>query len=66
MNIKKSLTIALAQRNMKKQELAEALNVDPRQVSMWQSRNSTTLAMMQAISSTLDMKLSEFIALGED
>ena len=60
-----SLRMALAKRDMKNKDLAEALNTTSQQVSTWISRSSINMSNIQRICKVLDMKVSEFIALSE-
>lgn len=66
MNFRKSLKLALAQRDMKQKELAEKLGMLETSLSQLASQTSCTGATLQKIADAFDMKVSEFVSLGED
>lgn len=66
MNVGKSLRIALASKGMKQIELAEKMGISRQHVSNWTRRQGINKKNLDALCQALDMKLSEFIALGED
>ena len=65
MNIGKSIRLALAERDMQKQELAEKMGVT--RTTITNLLNSTTCAgsRINDLCGIFDMKASDFIALGE-
>lgn len=64
MNLKKALKIALAQKGMTYIELAEKMGVT--KARLYNLKENSNTSSIQAIASSLGMKVSEFIALGED
>lgn len=66
MNTGKSLRIALIRKSMKQHQLAEKLNVTSQVVSNWTRRTSMKESTINKICECLEMKVSEFIALGEE
>lgn len=66
MNIGKSIKVALAMKGMKAKDLAETLVVTPPTISVMCSRPTASGQMLIQLSLAFDMKVSEFIALGED
>lgn len=65
MNIAKSLRIAIATKNIKKQDLADELGIHKQQISTWLRTNSMNNTNLAAVASKLGYSVSEFIALGE-
>jgi DNA-binding Xre family transcriptional regulator len=65
MNLGKSLKMALAYRVMRNKELAAKMNTSTQQVSNWLSSGNIKQSNLVEICRVLDMKVSEFIALGE-
>jgi len=65
MDLGKSLKVALALKGMKHKELAAALNTSSQQVSNWIRSGAIKQTSLVAICETLEMPVSEFIALGE-
>lgn len=66
MNFRRSLKLALAQRDMTQKALAEKLKMRETSMSQLAAQTSCTGATLQKIAEAFDMKVSEFIALGED
>lgn len=66
MNIRKSVMIALAQRDMKQKDLAEQLGMSQGSMSQLLSQTSCTGATLQKLAGAFDMKVSEFVAIGEE
>lgn len=66
MNIGKSIKVALAKKGMRSSELATTLGVTAPTVSVMSSRETCTGQMLLKLSSVFSMKVSEFVALGED
>ena len=65
MNLKKSVKQACINADMKQKDLAEKLGMKPQQLNCTIARNSTSFAMLARLAAAFDMKVSEFIALGE-
>ncbi len=65
MNLGISLKMALAKRPMKNKMLAEMIPTSEQQVSNWISNGNISAKNLKRICELLDMKVSEFIALGE-
>jgi transcriptional regulator with XRE-family HTH domain len=66
MNLGKSIQIARAKHGLQVQELAEKLGMKPTSLSQLSSQKSCTGATLQKLAAAFDMKVSEFVALGED
>ena len=66
MDYGKSLKIALAMKDIKRQDLAATLGVVPQQVSNWVTSGSISSANLKRVCAALDMKFSEFVKLGEE
>ena len=66
MNCGKSLGIALAMKRVKRKDLAEAVGVVPQQVSNWVSSGSMSNSNLVKVCDALDMKVSDFVKLGEE
>lgn len=66
MNFRRSLKLALAQRDMTQKALAEQLGMRETSMSQLAAQTSCTGATLQKISQAFGMKVSEFISLGED
>lgn len=64
-NLGKALKTALFTREIRQKELADRLQTTPQQVSSWANNGSISHANIEAICNELNMKFSEFIALGE-
>lgn len=65
MNLRKSVKQACINADMKQKDLAEKLGMKPQQLNCTIARNSTSFAMLTRLAAAFDMKVSEFIALGE-
>jgi plasmid maintenance system antidote protein VapI len=65
MNLRKSVKQACINADIKQKDLAEKLGMKPQQLNCTIARNSTSFAMLTRLASAFDMKVSEFIALGE-
>lgn len=65
MNIKKSIKVAVAQRGITQNQLAEEMKVSPSTLSGMLSRNTVTAPTLNKMADALGMKVSELIALGE-
>lgn len=66
MNFRRSLKLALAQRDMTQKALAQKLKMRETSMSQLAAQTSCTGATLQKIAEAFDMKVSEFVALGED
>lgn len=66
MNLKKSIQVGLAQKQMRQGDLARAIGIRPSSLSASAQRNSCSIQVLEKIAATLGMTVSEFIALGED
>lgn len=66
MNYGKSLKIALAMKDIKRQDLAATLGVVPQQVSNWITSGSISGNNLKRVCEALDMKFSDFVKLGEE
>lgn len=66
MNFRRSLKLALAQRDMTQKALAKKLGMRETSMSQLAAQTSCTGATLQKISSAFGMKVSEFVALGEE
>lgn len=66
MNLKKSIQVALAQKQMRQGDLAKAIGMRASSLSSSAQRNSCSLQVLEKISAELGMTVSEFVALGED
>lgn len=65
LNLGKALKIALVKKGIKQKDFADTLNVSPQQISNWVSMGRISNNNQRVICKALEMKLSEFIALGE-
>ena len=65
MNIKKSIKIALVERDQNQEWLAGQVGVSRGAISLILSRNSITTRLLGKIAVALQYKVSELIALGE-
>ena len=65
MNLGKSLKVALAANELKNKDFAAMLDVSAPQVSKWITTGRISWSNQEAISKALNMKVSEFVALGE-
>lgn len=66
MNVGKSIKVGLARRGMRQMDLAKKLGVTPQALSQLIKKSSCTSSTIDRIALALDMKSSEFLALGED
>ena len=66
MDIGKSMRIAMAMRGLKGIQLAERLQVTGPTVSVMLSRRTCSGQTLQSLANIFGMKVSEFVALGED
>lgn len=66
MNLRKSIKTALAQRDMSQKALAEKLGMRETSISQLAAQTSCTGATLQKLAEAFEMKVSEFVALGED
>ena len=66
MNVGKSLKMALAKRDMNQTQLAEKLKCTQVWINRLANSDSASMATVTQLSDALDMKVSEFVALGED
>lgn len=66
MNAAKSMKIAMAQREINQTQLAEKIGITQGALSALASRKNWNAESMQKVAKALGMKVSEFVALGED
>jgi plasmid maintenance system antidote protein VapI len=66
MDVGKSIRIALAQRNINRVTLAKMMDCAPPGVSQMCNRPSIRTDTLKKLAKVFGMKVSEFIALGED
>lgn len=66
MNVGKSIKVALAQRGMTQAELAKRLGVTHTWLSAMANKPRASTASLEALAGQFGMKVSEFVALGED
>lgn len=67
MNLAKSLKKALLERNMSQLDLAAKLEITPVHLNrLANNKAGMSPAIMERIAGQFDMKVSEFVALGED
>jgi DNA-binding Xre family transcriptional regulator len=66
MDVGKSVRVAMAMRGIRNNQLAERLQVTASTVSVMLSRPTCSGQTLQNLANTFNMKVSEFIALGED
>ena len=66
MDVGKSIRVAMAMRGIRNSELSERLQVTAATVSVMLSRSTCSGQTLQNLANTFGMKVSEFIALGED
>lgn len=66
MNLRKSIKVALAQRGTTQKALAEELGMSETGISQLAAQKSCTGATLQKLATAFGLKVSEFIALGED
>lgn len=66
MNLRKSIKVALAQRGISQKSLADQIGMSETGISQLAAQKSCTGATLQKLATAFDLKVSEFIALGED
>lgn len=66
MNVGKSLKMALAKRGMNQTQLAKQMNCTRVWVGRLANSQSASGPTIEQLANALDMKVSDFIALGED
>lgn len=66
MNVGKSLKIALVKQGISQTDLAKKMGVHIQWVNKLANNESASQATIVGLAEALDMKVSEFIALGED
>jgi transcriptional regulator with XRE-family HTH domain len=66
MNIGRSIKIAVAKRGIKQKDLAEQMGVTPSSISQLASQASCTGDTLARLAAAFNMKVSDFIALGEE
>lgn len=66
MNVGKSIKVALAKREMNQQDLAEKMKVTKPYVSQLAGKAHAGMGTVSILAEAFDMKVSEFLALGED
>ena len=65
MDISKSIELCIKRESMSKGELAKRLGIAPQTVSVLAKSKHCSPAMLGKLGGVFDMKISEFIALGE-
>lgn len=66
MNIGKSIKVALVKKEMSQQDLAEKLKVSKPYVSQLAGKAHAGMGTVVLLADAFDMKVSEFLGLGED
>lgn len=66
MDIGKSIRVAMAMRGLRGNQLAERLQVTAPTISVMLGRKTCAGQTLQDLASIFGMKVSEFVALGED
>lgn len=66
MNVGKSLKVALAKKGMRQNELAEKLKVSRQWIGKLANAERAGMGSIEILAATFDMKVSEFLSLGED
>lgn len=66
MNVGKSIKVALAMKEMNQQDLATKLNVSKPYVSQLAGKEHAGMGTVALLADAFGMKISEFLALGED
>lgn len=66
MNAGKSLKIALAKREMNQKQLAAKMKVSTAYICRLAAKEKIGMGTVTLLSEAFDMKVSEFVALGED
>ena len=65
MNLTKSFSLSLAEAGKTQKWLAEKLNRSSVQITRWKKANNIRTADLQLVADALNIKPSEFLALGE-
>jgi len=65
-NLRKSIKQALLNKGMSQKDLAIKLDMRETSMSQLAAQTSCTGATLQKLAAAFDMKVSEFVALGED
>lgn len=66
MNVGKSLKVALAMKEITQAELAKRMGLTHTWVSALANKPKASTATIEALATQFEMKVSEFVALGED
>lgn len=66
MNIGKSIRKALIDHDMRQNQLAAKMGVGVRWMSRMANSRTTSMQTVEALAAQFDMKVSDFVALGED
>lgn len=66
MNVGKSLKVALAKSGISQAELAKRMGLTHTWVSALANKPKASTATIEALAKQFDMKVSEFVVLGED
>lgn len=66
MDLGKAIRVALAQRDMSQTELATRMGTKGPNISLMISRGSSTTDTIKKMAEVFDMKVSDFLKLGED
>lgn len=66
MNLRKSVMLALASKEMMQKDLAKQLGMSQGSMSQLVNQKSCTGATLQKLAGAFGMKVSEFVKLGED
>ena len=66
MNVGRSIKVALAKKDMNQQDLAKKLKVSKPYVSQLAGKDHAGMGTVALLADAFGMKISEFLALGED
>lgn len=66
MDLGKAIRVAMAQRNMNQTELAALIGTKSPNISLMISRGSSTTDTVKRLADAFEMKVSDFLKLGED
>lgn len=66
MNVGKSIKVALAKKGMSQAELAKRMGLTHTWVSALANKPKASTATIEALAAQFDMRVSEFVMLGED
>jgi len=66
MDLEKSFDVALANRRMKKKDLAAKMKVTPSYITQVTTNGALSVSKLQELAAVLDYKVWEFIKLGEE